>query len=242
MGPRRINFRPMTRLPKIPRLRAKPAICRRAFERIFAFFGPRHWWPGETREEIIIGAVLTQNTNWRNVEKAIENLKRADALDFHQMAALAPAALAELIRPAGYYNIKAGRLQSVCRYFIERCKGNLDRLRNVDDTTLRAELLATHGVGRETADSILLYALERPVFVIDAYTLRIGVRHGWFAPETKYEAARSFFERSLRGDVTLYNEYHALLVAVGNRYCKPKPSCAGCPLNTRDWSRPDRTL
>ncbi|MCX7046603.1 MAG: endonuclease III domain-containing protein, partial [Candidatus Sumerlaeota bacterium] len=213
------------------KLHAKPAVGRRAFERMFAFFGPRHWWPGETREEIIIGAVLTQNTNWKNVEKAIENLKRADALDFHRMAALKPAALAELIRPAGYYNIKAGRLQSVCHYFIQRCGGDLDRLEEVDDATLRSELLATHGVGRETADSILLYALERPVFVIDAYTLRIGARHGWFPEGTKYEEARSFFERSVRRDVALYNEYHALLVAVGNRYCKPKPACAGCPLN-----------
>jgi len=156
---------------------------------------------------------------------------------------MTPSELAELIRPAGYFNVKARRLQSVCRFFVERCGGNLDTLRSIETGALREELLAVHGVGRETADSILLYALDRPVFVIDAYTLRIGARRGWFPEGTTYEAARSFFERSLGASsaqgggasspqalVALYNEYHALLVRAGNRHCKPRPRCEACPL------------
>lgn len=194
-------------------------------------FGPLRWWPGETREEIIVGAVLTQNTSWRNVEKAIVNLRNANALEFETICELPREELAELIRPSGYFNLKARRLKAVCRYFLERCDGDLDGLGAIETTTLRDELLDVYGVGPETADSILLYALERRVFVIDAYTLRIGRRHGWFPDDTKYEEARAFFERSLDGSVALYNEYHALLVRVGATTCKPTPRCEECPLN-----------
>ncbi len=201
---------------------------------MFEAFGPLHWWPAESREEIIVGAVLTQNTSWRNVEKAIANLRDADALDFRAIDQKPHDELAEMIRPSGYFNLKARRLQAVCRYFLDRCDGDLDRLATIETATLRDELLDVYGVGPETADSILLYALERKVFVIDAYTLRIGQRHGWFPDDTKYEEAQSFFERSLDGDVALYNEYHALLVRVGATTCKPTPRCEGCPLNARD--------
>ena len=214
-----------------PALPAKPALCQQAFQRMLDALGPQRWWPAQTREEVIIGAVLTQNTAWTNVEKALKNLRDDDALTLQALAALPPDDLAGRIRPAGYFNLKTRRLQCVARFFMDRCGGDLSALADTPTGDLRDELLAVYGVGRETADSILLYALDRPVFVIDAYTLRIGARHGWFPPETPYEAARSFFERSLAPDVALFNEYHALLVRVGNRYCRPRrPLCEGCPL------------
>ena len=178
----------MRKEPPIRRLRAKPAACRRAFDLMFRAFGPQHWWPGDTTDEMIIGAMLTQNTAWTNVKKAIANLKEAGVLSLRRVADLDAAALTELIRPAGYYNVKAKRLQSACRYFVDRSKAfsessesgqsiassestgpssELDSFKTVPTETLRAELLSVHGVGRETADSILLYALGRPVFVID---------------------------------------------------------------------------
>ncbi|MCX7000531.1 MAG: endonuclease III domain-containing protein [Candidatus Sumerlaeota bacterium] len=203
------------------------------YRRLFKHFGPQHWWPGETVEEIIIGAVLTQNTNWGNVERAIENLKRADALSLRKIVALEPETLSTLIRPSGYYNIKAKRLWAVADYFVRRCDTDFSLLETIPTDELRGELLSVHGVGRETADSILLYALNRPVFVVDAYTLRVGRRHGFLSEKDDYESARALFERSLKRDVQLYNEYHALLVRLGKEYCRPRPRCATCPIFNR---------
>jgi len=193
-------------------------------------FGPQHWWPGETRFEIITGAVLTQNTSWANVEKAIKNLKSAECLTPEKLHHIDTEQLANLIRPAGYFNIKTKRLKNFINWLFENYNGNLTDLESIDTDRLRAELLAIKGVGRETADSILLYAFDRPVFVVDAYTARVVFRHELIAPEADYEQLRELFESSLPADTRLFNEYHALLVRVGKEFCRPKARCRGCPL------------
>ena len=197
---------------------------------LFERFGPQHWWPGETQFEIIVGAILTQNTNWGNVEKAIANLKSADLLSPEKLHNIEVSQLAELIRPAGYYNIKAKRLKNFLDWFFENYDGKLSELENVDTERLRTELLGIKGVGRETADSILLYALDREIFVVDAYTARVAVRHGLIEPEADYEQLRELFQSNLAQDTKFFNEYHALLVKVGKEFCRPKARCAGCPL------------
>ncbi len=201
------------------------------YQLLFDFFGPQHWWPGETRFEIITGAILTQNTSWANVEKAITNLKSAGYLRPEKLHHLDLAQLAELIRPAGYYNIKAKRLKNFINWLFGNYDGELTSLESIDTEQLRAELLAIKGVGRETADSILLYAFDRPVFVVDAYTARIMYRHELIEPDADYEQIREFFESNLPQDIRLFNEYHALLVRVGKEFCRPKARCSHCPLN-----------
>jgi endonuclease-3 related protein len=185
----------------------------------------------------MVGAVLTQNANWKNVERAIANLRRAGALTLGRILRLRPASLGTLIRPAGYFRVKARRLLALCRWLDERCGGRLARLRRIDDSPLREELLAVHGVGPETADSILLYALGRPVFVVDAYTRRVLSRHGLARGEEPYEVIRASFERALgtREAVRRYNEAHAQIVALAKRHCRTRPACEGCPLHT--WRR-----
>ncbi|MFZ0035657.1 MAG: endonuclease III domain-containing protein [Sedimentisphaerales bacterium] len=197
---------------------------------LFDRFGPQNWWPGETPFEVITGAILTQNTNWANVEKAIKNLKSARLLTPEKLYHLDVSQLAELIRPAGYYNIKANRLKNFLSWLFNDYDGRLENLENLDTDRLRAELLAIKGVGRETADSILLYAFDRPVFVVDAYTARVVIRHGLIEPEADYEQLRDLFQSNLPQDVQLFNEYHALLVKVGKEFCRPKAKCPGCPL------------
>lgn len=193
-------------------------------------YGPQGWWPGSGCFETVVGAILTQNTNWANVEKAINKLKAANALDADTMHNLDHDTLAELIRPSGYYNIKASRLKSFLNWLYENYDGNLDALANMSVYSLREELLSVKGIGRETADSIILYAFEKPSFVIDTYTARVLIRHGLIDQDADYEQLKDLFESSLPGDLKLYNEYHALLVQVGKKHCKPKPKCAGCPL------------
>jgi len=200
------------------------------YQLLFERFGHQHWWPGDTQFEIITGAVLTQNTSWTNVEKAIANLKSADRLSPEKLYHLDISQLAELIRPAGYYNIKAKRLKSFVNWLFENYDGKLSNLQSLDTNRLRAELLAIKGVGRETADSILLYAFDRPTFVVDAYTARIVFRHGLIGPDTDYEQLRELFESSLPPDTHLFNEYHALLVRAGKEFCRPKARCTKCPL------------
>lgn len=200
------------------------------YELLYTAFGPQHWWPGQTPFEIMTGAILTQNTSWANVEKAIRNLKSAKMLTAEAIHRIEPSDLAELIRPAGYYNIKAKRLKDFVGWFFNNYQGSLANLERINTDQLRAELLGVKGVGRETADSILLYALSRPVFVVDAYTARIMVRHGLIEPDADYEQLRELFESNLQQDVQLYNEYHALLVRAGKDFCKPKARCPGCPL------------
>ena len=206
---------------------------------MLAAAGPRHWWPCNRaklncgRDEMIIGAVLTQNTAWVNVERALGNLEQAGLIDLEKLALLAPEAIAPLIRPAGYFNLKAKRLSAVARFFAPGGRRRFDELEKMGDEELRAALLGVYGVGRETADSILLYALDRRSFVIDAYTLRIGRRHGIFTEDTDYETARAWFTAYALPTAEHYNEYHALLVWIGKHFCKPTPKCAECPLAGR---------
>jgi endonuclease-3 related protein len=200
------------------------------YQLLFERFGPQYWWPGQTQFEVIVGAILTQNTNWTNVEKAIANLKSAAVLSAEDLHRLDHAQLAELVRPAGYFNVKAKRLKNFLTWLFENYDGDLANLQHVNTEQLRAELLTIKGVGRETADSILLYALDRPVFVIDAYTARVVFRHQLLDPEAEYEQLRELFESNLDEDLQMFNEYHALLVRVGKEFCKPKPKCPGCPL------------
>ncbi len=200
------------------------------YQLLFERFGPQHWWPGETQFEIVIGAILTQNTSWANVEKAIANLRSADCLMPEKLHSLDHSQLAELIRPAGYYNIKAKRLKSFLNWLFDNYQGQLTTLEGMHTYHLRTELLAVKGIGPETADSILLYAFDRPIFVVDAYTARIAVRHHLIEPGADYEQLQDLFQSSLPQDTRLFNEYHALLVRLGKEFCKPKPKCPACPL------------
>ena len=200
------------------------------YELAFERFGPQHWWPGETQFEIIIGAILTQNTSWANVEKAIANLKSAGCLTPEKLHYCDLSQLAELIRPAGYFNIKAKRLKNFVDWLFDNYNGRLSGLESVDTDRLRAELLAIKGIGPETADSILLYAFGRAIFVVDAYTARIACRHQLIEPDADYKQLRELFQSNLQQDTQLFNEYHALLVRVGKEFCKPKANCSNCPL------------
>lgn len=198
------------------------------YRRLLAVHGPRHWWPAESRFEVLVGAVLTQNTAWSNVEKAIGNLKHAGLLSLDGLLGQAPDELAALIRPAGYFNVKAARLGNLCRFL--RRHGDIDGLAGLDTALLRQRLLGVNGVGPETADDILLYAFERPVFVIDAYTRRILSRYGLIAGDEPYESLRLGIQEALPEDVELFNEYHALIVHHSKYFCKVKALCTGCPL------------
>lgn len=193
-------------------------------------YGTRHWWPGETPFEVCIGAILTQNTNWGNVEKAIANLKAANCLNIRGIASCAPHELAALIRPAGYFNIKADRLQSFVRFLDTHHQGNLEQLFEAPWQTTRSELLAVRGIGPETADSILLYAGNKPTFVVDAYTRRIFSRLGLVPEQINYDGLQHLFMQHLPPDVGLFNEYHALLVELGKQVCRPRPRCPACCL------------
>jgi endonuclease-3 related protein len=200
------------------------------YRRLYDRFGPQHWWPGQTPFEVIVGAILTQNTNWTNVEKAIGNLREAGALSPKGLRALAVEELAERVRPAGYYNVKARRLANFLDWLFDSCGGNLDALADRNPSMLREQLLEIHGIGPETADSILLYAFGMPVFVVDAYTCRILGRHRLLEGPAEYETVREMMESLVPRDTALYNEYHALLVRLGKEYCKTRPRCQGCPL------------
>ena len=204
------------------------------YTRLFAAYGPQGWWPGETPFEIAVGAVLTQNTAWANVEKAIANLKRAGALSFRGMSRLSERRLARLIRPSGYYNQKAKKLRALLVWLEARggASGSVKRALAGPLAEVRESLLEVHGVGPETADSILLYAGSRPVFVIDAYTRRILAHHGVpIALTADYEELRALFESSLPRRAPLYNKFHALFVRVGKERCAARgPRCPGCPL------------
>lgn len=201
------------------------------YARLLAARGHQRWWPGETPFEVAVGAVLTQNTAWTNVERAIANLKAAGALDAGTILALDEPALAALLRPAGYFNVKARRLRALVRYLCDEAGGDPARLDGRDVPRLRASLLAVPGVGRETADSILLYAVGLPVFVVDAYTRRIFGRLGRIDPDADYDAIRAVFEAALPRDVGLYNDYHAQIVALGKDVCRPRPRCEACVLS-----------
>lgn len=197
---------------------------------LLGHFGRQEWWPGETVLEVMVGAVLTQNTNWSNVEKAIGNLKTSHLLSLEALNTVSVPELAERIRPAGYFNLKAGRLKNLVQFVFEVYDGSLPRFLNDETRVLRENLLSVKGIGPETADSIILYAAKRPVFVVDAYSHRILNRHGMVDDQVEYHELQACFMEHLPADVPLYNEFHALLVRTGKVYCKKKPLCDRCPL------------
>ncbi|MBN1527325.1 MAG: endonuclease III domain-containing protein [Candidatus Omnitrophica bacterium] len=200
------------------------------YERLYSHYGPQEWWPGRTRFEVIVGAILTQNTAWTNVEKAIANIRKARLLSPAALRKIPHKDLARLIRPAGYYNIKAKRLKNFIRYLFSNYAGSLNRASRRPTEDLRKELLAVNGIGPETCDSILLYAFEKPVFVVDAYTKRIFSRHHLFGEKADYHDAQTFFMDALAHDPAMFNEYHALIVALGKEFCRKRPRCGACPL------------
>ncbi len=195
---------------------------------LLAHYGPRHWWPADTPFEVMVGAVLTQNTSWTNVERALDRLREVVALEPQAMARLPVDVLADALRPAGYYNVKERRLRALCQWVVDR--GGMEALHGLETQALRAALLCVHGVGPETADDIVLYAFGRPVFVIDAYTRRLFARLGYAQGEETYEDLRMRFERALPRDAALYNEYHALIVEHAKTTCRTKPVCDACVL------------
>ncbi len=201
------------------------------YDRLFHAYGHQHWWPGDTPFEVMVGAVLVQNTAWKNVEKAIGNLRDEGLLYPQSLYDLSLEELAELIRPAGYYRLKARRLHNLLALLVDRYDGSLKRMFQTDVHTLREELLGINGIGPETADSILLYAGEVPTFVVDTYTRRVLARHGWIDFDASYDEIKDFFESGLEKDAVFYNEYHALLVRVGHSHCRKTPKCEGCPLS-----------
>jgi endonuclease-3 related protein len=202
------------------------------FEKLYRFFGPQGWWPAESPFEVCVGAILTQNANWKNVEKAIENLKKKNLLTPEALYQLSERELAELIKPSGFYNLKAKRLKNFLKFLFENYQGDLKRMREENPEILRRKLLEVKGLGLETVDSILLYALDMPFFVVDAYTYRILFRHGLCPEETTYEELQNIFHANLERDIELYKEFHALLVACGKIFCKMKePLCEPCPLS-----------
>ena len=206
------------------------AVLREVYDRLLEAYGRQHWWPGESPLEVMIGAVLTQNTNWKNVEKAINNLRRHDLLEPHALAELPQEELEELIRPAGYYRVKARRLANLLELLVRRYDGSPEAMFATGLSDLREQLLGINGIGPETADSILLYAAALPTFVVDTYTHRIFARHGWIQFDANYHAIKEHFESGLEKDAALYNEYHALLVRLGKLHCGRRPNCEGCPL------------
>jgi endonuclease-3 related protein len=202
-----------------------------AFERMLSAFGSQQWWPGESPFEIMVGAVLVQNTAWRNVEQAIENLREAGVMEPHALYKLPAAEMAELIRPAGYYQVKTKRLRNLLKFVVEEFDGSLEAMFRRDLASLREQLLAISGIGPETADAILLYAGGLPTFVVDTYTHRILARHGWIEYDAGYDDIKDHFESVLPPHPVLFNEYHALLVRIGKDYCKRNgPKCESCPL------------
>jgi endonuclease-3 related protein len=200
------------------------------YKRLFKHFGPQAWWPAETPFEVMVGAILTQNTNWRNVEKAIDNLKGAKGLGARGLEKINSRKLESLIRPSGYYRQKAKKLKAFVRFFLRAYHGSLRKMRRRQGNELRQQLLEVHGIGPETADSILLYALDKRTFVVDAYTRRIGQRAGLFK-SSDYHEIKDYFEQNLPRDLEMYKEYHALLVELGKNFCKTKPACEGCPIH-----------
>jgi endonuclease-3 related protein len=211
-------------------MRATREILDEIYRRLYKAFGPQHWWPGETPFEVIIGAILTQNTAWRNVEKAIKNLKKNRLLTAKALNKIPRSRLARLIRSTGYYNQKAKKLKNFIQFLFDNYGGSLKRMFAEDFLVLRAKLLGVNGIGLETADSILLYAANKPMFVVDAYTRRILSRHNLIKPTATYSEIQDYFMDNLENEVNLFNEFHALLVRLGKDICKAKPNCRVCPL------------
>jgi endonuclease-3 related protein len=193
--------------------------------------GPQHWWPGETQFEVIVGAILTQNTSWSNVERAMANLRAARLLTASAVSRAPLNELERLIRSSGYFRQKARKLKAFCSFLREEYGGSLKRMFATPTAALREKLLGVFGIGPETADSILLYAGQHGVFVVDAYTKRMLTRHGWVDEKAGYEEVRSMVEAQFPADVARFNEFHALIVSTGKQFCRTRePLCQKCPL------------
>lgn len=201
------------------------------YDKLYSRFGPQHWWPGDSPFEVAVGAILTQNTNWGNVEKAINNLRKTGNLNAAALHRMSHGELASLIKPAGYFNIKARRLKNFIDMLMNNYGGSMKRMKKENAAEIRTRLLAVNGIGPETADSIILYALEKPLFVIDAYTKRALSRHNVMAHDASYDSYQELFHKGLELDVRLYNEYHALFVKLAKEHCRTRPVCNGCPLD-----------
>ena len=214
--------------------KATPRTLSAVYRRLFSAFGPQHWWPGETPFEVAVGAILTQNTSWTNASRAVRELKRLNLLDPRRLSRMPQRRLAQIIRSCGYFNQKAKRLKVFVRYLLKNYGGRMDRMRTVPAGRLREELLGLWGIGPETADSILLYALEKPLFVVDAYTRRVLARHSlisWQAPYDQIQRLFDPFPEGGRGRVKMFNEYHALFVQTGKSFCTTRyPRCSECPI------------
>jgi endonuclease-3 related protein len=200
------------------------------YELLNGYFGDLRWWPAAESFEMMVGAILTQNTAWTNVEKAIEALREKKVLTPAALFRIPEDELARIIRPSGYYHLKAGRLKAFVRFFMEEYSGCVAAMRAEELPRLRNKLLGVRGVGPETADSILLYACQKPIFVSDAYTKRIMLRHGMIGDDADYHAIQTLFMDHLPPDVSLFNQFHAMIVNTGKTFCRKSPQCAGCPL------------
>lgn len=201
------------------------------FNTLFTSLGPQHWWPSQSQFETIVGAILTQSTSWKNVEHAIANLRDAGLLSPPALDKVPLRRLEQLVRSSGYFRQKARKLKAFCQFLRSQYRGSLKKMFESPTIVLREKLLGVFGIGPETADSILLYAGGHPAFVVDSYTKRILVRHGWISENTKYEEIRWLFERQLPGDARQFNEFHALIVTTGKNWClKQEPQCDKCPL------------
>ena len=209
----------------------KRDVLLKIYKSLYNFFGPLNWWPGDTPFEIMVGAILTQNTSWSNVEKAINNLKKENLLEPWKLYRINQEELAQLIKPSGYYNIKARRLKNFVNIFVNDFEGSAEKMFSGDGRELRKKLLNVNGIGPETADSILLYAGKKPFFVVDAYTKRIFSRHKLISKDFTYYQIQEFFNQNLDQDVKLFNEFHAQVVMLGKNICTSKnPDCAKCPI------------
>jgi len=205
------------------------------YQRLYDSFGPRGWWPGDSPFEVIVGAILTQNTSWENVEKAITRLKKDKLLHPERLYCIEESVLAEAIRSSGYYNIKAGRLKKFMDFLFGEYGGDLSLMFSENMELLRGKMLGINGIGPETADSILLYAGCKPVFVVDAYTRRVFSRHNFISANIGYHEIQDLFMKNLPKDVELYNEYHALIVHLGKNFCKKRPNCTICPISSPEF-------
>ena len=219
------------RMPAVRAIASGPPPLDEYYNSLFTAFGPQHWWPGKTPFEVIVGAVLTQNTSWTNVERAISNLRDTSLLSPAAIEKVPLRRLERLIRSSGYFRQKARKLKAFCEFLRREYGGSLKRMFETPTIVLREKLLGVFGIGPETADSILLYAGDHPVFVVDAYTKRMLSRHGWTRENAKYDDVRWMFEREFPGDVKRFNEFHALIVHTGKNFCRTHdPLCGECPL------------
>ncbi len=202
------------------------------YQKLLEHFGPRGWWPGESVLEVCIGAILTQSVSWKNVTKAIDNLKNAALLDLNKIYHCSPDEIEKCIIPAMYFRVKAKKLKVFISHVVEKYNGDFTRMFSKKLEELREELLNIYGIGPETADSIILYAAQKPVFVVDAYTRRVFSRLGFYRDDISYDEMQGFFMRHLPSDVSFFNEFHALIVGIGNSFCSnKKPKCSECPVN-----------